>query len=269
MALVTMNPSSDDDAASSSFLQLYLPLVPLACISPDWFFRAVRNHLYPPDHLLVIERNHLDQKAAAKGLAPTGNDKRPSSIPLPPTTGLIGSKTTRDLDKAISESGASKQAMVKTAFDNQQRVNKGYVPPYDPQSQFYNVLSNGQMVASGPGAQGGGRNPVLQTLDAQFASQASSARSGNVSMGHISNPYRGKHPFGGVSSVSAYMDSCAGDRTSNPRMDSAAAGTYPLPHAAPSRSIDTTDPAQVIVANPHLTEPEAQILSAYASALDK
>jgi hypothetical protein len=262
---VATDPSSDDDAAFPSFLQLYLPLVPLACISPDWFFRAVRNHLYPPDHLLVIERNHLDQKAAATGLAPTGNGNNPKSTPLPPTSGLIGSKKARDLDKAMSESGASKKAMVMTAFDNQQRVNKGYVPPYDPQSQFYNVLSNGQMVASGPGALGGGRNPVLQTLDAQFASQASSARSGYASVGNIGNPYRGKHPFGGVSSISPYVDSGASGRTSNPLMASAA-GTYP---AAPSRSIDTTDPAQVIVANPHLTEPEAQILSAYASALDK
>lgn len=41
------------------------------------------------------------------------------------------------------------------------------------------------------------------------------------------------------------------------------------PQAAHVRVIDTTDPAQVIVANPHLTEPEAQILAAYASSLDK
>ena len=227
----------------------------MACISPDWFFRAVRRQLFPPDHLLVIERNYLDQQAAARGQAPA-SDKRP---PLPPTSGIIGSKSAKDLDRVTSEAGAQKQTMVKAAFDSQQRANTGYVPPYDPKSQFYNVLSNGQMAPNASQGQST-RNPVLQVLDAQFA-----ANQATRPQAPINNPYRGKHPFGGISSTyisSSPQTSDAGERTGSNALTVSSV-------AAGHQAIDTTDPAQVIVANPHLTEPEAQILSAYASSLDK
>ena len=216
----------------------------MACLSPDFFFRAVRRQLFPPDHLLVIERNYLDQQAEARGestiskVQPSALATRPSA--LPPKAGLIGSKG--GASPRGEAEAAQKQSMVKAAFDNQLRTsNKGYVPPYDPQSQFYNILSNGQM--AGEAAQGTpARNPLLQVLDAQFAATQVKAAGAT----RVDNPYRG--------AGNSYTATGTGQGLQGNSFRS---------------TIDTTDPAQVIGANPHLTEPEAQILSAYAGALEK
>lgn len=264
---------------------LYLPLVPLACVSPDWFFRAVRRQLYPPDHLLVIEKQYLDEQALKKngprggaparlGVKTNGVNPASSSFPqpgsrskLPPSPGIIGSKSASGGGAAVAAAGggggrgeegattAQKQAVVKSVFDQQLEANKGYVPPYDPQSQFYNILSNGQMADSMHRQSAAARGPVLQVLDAQFAAnvgKAPQAYPPNM------NPYRmsqgqgqGQSPAPSMAAIPSFIGSPPGNTAT-----------------ATTAAILSSDPRQIIAANPHLSEPESQILATYARALE-
>ncbi|KAG2495688.1 hypothetical protein HYH03_006288 [Edaphochlamys debaryana] len=124
----------------------YCLLVPCACQLPDFFFRMTKKQISPEDHHVVQE--------IQKKLKRAGKD-------------------------VVSEAGQSPvyqqpPSVLAAIFGEQTTKNTGFVPPYDPRSKFYGLVSSGAR-ATGK-IETGARNPVLTHLDQELTD----------------NPYRGK-----------------------------------------------------------------------------
>ena len=119
-------------------------------------------HLYPADHDLVIEEQYLERRQAA-ALAravqdeETGGRKTKEAQPKAKTIFHI-------FDKAVKpgENDVDRNPVVHAlALTPPPMLPSGYVPPYSPQSKFYELENRGGQNTPAPST----RNPVLQHLD--------------------------------------------------------------------------------------------------------
>ncbi|GIL71194.1 hypothetical protein Vretimale_17772 [Volvox reticuliferus] len=116
-------------SAPSAQYWLFLLLVPTACQLPDFFLRLAKKQLAPFDHTIVQE---------------------------------IQKKMKREGRQSVEETGLE-QSILSNIFSQKSSVNRGYVPPYDPRSRFYGLVSSGARQSGR--IETGARNPVLTHLD--------------------------------------------------------------------------------------------------------
>ncbi|GFR43006.1 hypothetical protein Agub_g4006 [Astrephomene gubernaculifera] len=127
--------------APSAQYWLYVLLVPMACQLPDFFLRMAKKLVSPEDHQVVQE---IQKKLVMEG---------------------------RSL---ADERGQEPPTILGSIFSGKPNRNMGFVPPYDPRSKFYGLVSSG--ARNSGRIDTGARSPVLQHLDQELTD----------------NPYRSK-----------------------------------------------------------------------------
>ncbi|GLI58430.1 hypothetical protein VaNZ11_000135 [Volvox africanus] len=115
-------------SAPSAQYWFFVLLVPTACQLPDFFLRMAKKQLAPFDHTIVQE---------------------------------IQKKMKREGRQSVEETGP--ESILSTIFSQKTSRNRGYVPPYDPRSRFYGLVSSGARQSGR--IETGARNPVLTHLD--------------------------------------------------------------------------------------------------------
>ncbi|KAG2453313.1 hypothetical protein HYH02_001537 [Chlamydomonas schloesseri] len=170
---------------------LYCLLVPCACQLPDFFARMVKKLVAPFDHTIVAEIQKKLQRAG-RSLA--------------------------------DEKGQEPPSILAAIFSGQANKNRGFVPPYDPRSKFYGLVSSG--ARSSGRIDTGVRNPVLQHLDQELADNP--YRSGRKKSAGLP----GISPKGSSAGAAATAASAASAGNVQPVADTAANGAVDAAAAA-------------------------------------
>mmetsp|Transcript_27779 Transcript_27779/g.60872 ORF Transcript_27779/g.60872 Transcript_27779/m.60872 type:complete len:1284 (+) Transcript_27779:217-4068(+) len=198
---------------------LMVLLVPVACLLPDFFFRSVRRHIFPSEHQLV-------QEEQVKLMREGKRNKSGVALPTQP---------------------AGTSGLVLHLFDRSKQHNTGFVPPYDPQSRYYNFVATETTGKPSEALQPTSiRNPVLTHLDQEMTKVTG-------------NPYREKR----TSSMLASQPQSAGGDGINGTTVMSPPG---VPGAILTGGSNVTVPLQQ-VENPLNTSQDAAIMATYVAAM--